>query len=163
MTEQQRNATRREYKAAWARQNRAQDPEAARAKQRETERRRATERAAWKRAYRAANLTHVRQLGRAAQQKATDERRDVVTAIKLARGCADCSYNRHHAALDFDHRDRAEKHRTVSWLVSHNSPWSTLMAEIDKCDVVCANCHRIRSFDRRDWTALAPVAAEAGQ
>ena len=86
-----------------------------------------------------------------------------VKAIKLARGCADCSYNRHHAALDFDHRDRAEKHRTVSWLVSHNSPWSTLMAEIDKCDVVCANCHRIRSFDRRDWTALAPVAAEAGQ
>lgn len=156
------NATdRREYKAAWERAKRAQNPEAVRARQREYEQGRSEERAAWKRAYRLANLAEVQEQGRRSQKKATDERREVVNAIKTKRGCADCGYSAHHAALDFDHIDRVAKTKTVAWLVSHAAPWSELLAEMEKCEVVCANCHRVRTYEREDWRSA--VRREAGR
>lgn len=156
MTDAEKKARRRAYQNQWARNKRAQDPETVRAKQREQEQARSVERAAWKRAYRLANTDHVRALGRAAQQKAIERRREVVAAIKTASGCVDCGFNAHFAALDFDHIDRQEKCKTVSWLVSHGAPMQQILDEIEKCEVVCANCHRIRTVERRDWEPLEP-------
>ncbi len=72
---------------------------------------------------------------------------DRVSAIKLAAGCADCGYREHPAALDFDHAG-SEKTANVSRLI-RLSPWDRIAAEIAKCEVVCANCHRIRTFNER--------------
>lgn len=68
----------------------------------------------------------------------------MVRDIKLARGCKDCGYCGHPDALEFDHlRDKkftiAEGRRNVD----------KLLEEIEKCEVVCANCHRIRTANRR--------------
>lgn len=156
MTDEEKKARRRAYQLEWARNKRARDPETVRAKQREQERARSAERTAWKQAYRLANQEHVRALGRASQKKAVEQRREAVAAVKVARGCVDCGYNAHPAALDFDHIDRLTKDRTVSWLVSHNAPMARIVAEIEKCEVVCANCHRIRTVERGDWKK--PVA-----
>jgi hypothetical protein len=70
-----------------------------------------------------------------------------VNAIKLASGCVDCGYNAHPAALDFDHVGPAEKIDNVSRLIRLRS-WEVIEAEIAKCEVVCANCHRIRTVGR---------------
>ena len=70
-----------------------------------------------------------------------------IDAIKLARGCADCGYNAHPAALDFDHLPGAEKRGGLSRMFG--MAWEGVEAEIAKCEVVCSNCHRIRTAERR--------------
>lgn len=65
-------------------------------------------------------------------------------AIKRERGCMDCGYNKHACALDFDHRPGEIKLFNVAALMS--GVWARVEAEIAKCDVVCANCHRVRTF-----------------
>jgi hypothetical protein len=73
--------------------------------------------------------------------------RNLIDAIKLERGCTDCGYNTHPAALEFDHRDPQHKRFTISGNESRR--WTDILTEIAKCDVVCANCHRIRTAHSR--------------
>lgn len=72
-----------------------------------------------------------------------------VSEYKLKLGCADCGYAEHPAALDFDHRDPATKEFSVGARTRAASP-KKLWAEIAKCDVVCANCHRVRTWGAVD-------------
>lgn len=72
-----------------------------------------------------------------------------VQAIKLERGCADCGYRDHPAALDFDHLPGHAKEFRVAQL-SNGATRAKIDAEIAKCDVVCANCHRVRTAKRRE-------------
>lgn len=73
-------------------------------------------------------------------------KRRMLQDIKLSRGCADCGYNAHAEALDFDHV-RGEKSFTISECTGKG--YDKLLAEVEKCDVVCANCHRVRTKERR--------------
>lgn len=66
-----------------------------------------------------------------------------VDAYKMSKGCSRCGYNEHPAALDLHHRDPNEKSFGIS--NRRNIAWSKLLTEIEKCDVLCANCHRIDS------------------
>lgn len=77
------------------------------------------------------------------------QRVEFLAQIKLERGCADCGYNKHAVALDFDHKDGSGKHAAVSQMRCGNM--EKLLAEIEKCDVVCANCHRVRTAMRGNW------------
>ena len=74
------------------------------------------------------------------------KRREMVNAIKLDAGCADCGYDQHPVALDFDHLPQHKKSFDISR--SLTIAWTRILAEIAKCDVVCANCHRIRTYER---------------
>lgn len=65
-----------------------------------------------------------------------------ISQIKMDRGCADCGYNAHAAALHFDHIDPATKLFTIAKGLTRS--WSAILAEIAKCEVRCANCHAIR-------------------
>lgn len=56
--------------------------------------------------------------------------------------CADCGYN-NWIALQFDHRE--PKNKSFSICDHLTKSLSTLKSEIDKCDIVCANCHIIRT------------------
>ena len=77
-----------------------------------------------------------------------DRRHEKISEIKMSRGCADCGYNAHAIALDFDHIND-DKIDGVSRMVSKRRPWRDVLAEVEKCEVVCANCHRVRTADRR--------------
>lgn len=57
-------------------------------------------------------------------------------------GSTKCIYcgESHPACLDFHHRDAAEKEFVIASAKTKNR--EILLAEIKKCDVVCANCHR---------------------
>lgn len=67
-----------------------------------------------------------------------------IDALKIERGCADCGYNDHPVALDFDHIDG----KTFSIGAGRRSKRAVL-EEIARCEVVCANCHRLRTERRR--------------
>ena len=67
--------------------------------------------------------------------------------IQLLGGkCIDCGYNGHPSALHFDHV-RGTKIFPVSTLLV-GATWAKVMEEVDKCELVCANCHGIRTFTR---------------
>src|SRR5690606_10576655 len=77
-----------------------------------------------------------------------DERKRLLNGIKLRRGCARCGYREHAAALDFDHKDPNKKKFNISTRYIHATD-SDLMAELNKCEVLCANCHRVRTFEEK--------------
>ena len=70
--------------------------------------------------------------------------REIIRSIKK-QPCADCGRTFPPEAMDFDHI--GEKRIEVSRLV-YISGTAALLAEIEKCEVVCANCHRIRTKRR---------------
>ena len=65
--------------------------------------------------------------------------------IKEASGCIDCG-QKNHIVLDFDHLK--DKKYNVSRMIHDGFSWAAIKKEIAKCEVVCANCHRIRTHDR---------------
>jgi hypothetical protein len=71
----------------------------------------------------------------------------IIQQYKMSAGCADCGFAQHPMALEFDHRPGTEKLFNVGEQIGNKS-MDTLWAEIDKCDVVCANCHVIRTESR---------------
>lgn len=62
---------------------------------------------------------------------------------KAERGCADCGES-DAACLDFHHPNDAEKDMAVTDLITHGHSEESLREEIEKCEVLCANCHRKR-------------------
>ena|SRR5882757_4046674 len=72
-----------------------------------------------------------------------------VDAVKLAAGCVDCGYKAYAAALDFDHRPDEVKSFNISQ--SRWKSWPDLESEMAKCDVRCANCHRVMTARRAGW------------
>lgn len=62
------------------------------------------------------------------------------------RPCMDCGGVFPLECMDFDHRDPLTKKWNISHLVRRcRDDLTELRAEIAKCDVVCANCHRVRT------------------
>jgi len=82
----------------------------------------------------------------------------MIDEIKVTLGCFDCGYNAHPAALDFDHLEEDSKIRSISDMIRAGASWTELGKEIDKCDIVCANCHRIRTYER--WQARSATRIE---
>ena len=81
-------------------------------------------------------------------RKQYDKNVEWVRQYKLDSGCVDCGYNDHPAALEFDHLEgrNGDQSRTIARLMGKSR--KRLEQEIDLCEVVCANCHRITTFNR---------------
>lgn len=60
--------------------------------------------------------------------------------------CMDCGVKYPPYVMDFDHV-RGNKLGSVSEMCN-NRPVATILAEIEKCDLVCSNCHRVRTHNR---------------
>ncbi|HTK10171.1 MAG TPA: hypothetical protein VL485_23555 [Ktedonobacteraceae bacterium] len=63
--------------------------------------------------------------------------------------CVDCGHT-DVRVLEFDHV-RGEKVESIARLVRLATSWPTIDAEIAKCEVRCANCHRIKTNERGGW------------
>jgi hypothetical protein len=72
--------------------------------------------------------------------------KEIMRELK-SKPCADCSGKFPFYVMDFDHREGEEKIRSVSQMVNYMN-LQRLLDEIAKCDVVCSNCHRIRTYER---------------
>lgn len=64
--------------------------------------------------------------------------------------------------LDFHHRDNVEKRETISKMVTKGCSVKTLLTEIAKCDVRCANCHR-KSHNGNKWGCCSRNGAHGHQ
>ncbi|HEX8070867.1 MAG TPA: hypothetical protein VF546_13005 [Pyrinomonadaceae bacterium] len=82
--------------------------------------------------------------------------RELIRQAK-ARPCADCGVQYPYYVMDFDHRDGATKSFMLSEVPRATS--KSLLREIAKCDVVCANCHRERTHRRSLATGQQQGAA----
>ena len=85
--------------------------------------------------------------GKADRARRKAGQRSMLSTLKLELGCADCGYAEDPVALDFDHRLGAEKSFNVGQSMTRNL--EEVLAEVEKCDVRCANCHRIATHNRR--------------
>lgn len=69
-----------------------------------------------------------------------------INEYKARHGCADCG-EADPIVLDFDHVG-TDKEYSISDMVRAALSLDTIMREIAKCEVCCANCHRRRTYNR---------------
>lgn len=77
---------------------------------------------------------------RALVSKKQNERRQEIAKLKTSKGCCICGYSKCSEALEFHHLDRESKTDRISRLIVSKS--SMLSDELEKCVILCANCHR---------------------
>jgi len=73
-----------------------------------------------------------------------------------SKECSDCGFVYPPHCMDFDHL--SDKHFNVSEAASGNYSLETIKAEVAKCEVVCSNCHRERTHQRRNKKKHPPAA-----
>ena len=71
--------------------------------------------------------------------------RAFITELKQSKPCQDCGKIYPYYVMDFDHKHN--KKFTIS-SAPNNRGMNGLIEEINKCDLVCSNCHRERTFKR---------------
>ena len=92
------------------------------------------------------------------KQKYDRQKRDFLAWYKQIRGCQECGYNDHPAALTFDHINPEEKLFNLADFGQYS--WQKLLHEVAKCRVLCANCHNIHSYNSYDTnTESSPVSS----
>ena len=91
---------------------------------------------------------------RARQQRFLDWHR----ALKGNTPCADCGGSFHFAAMQWDHLPGSTKITEIADLLRTGSS-RKLREEIAKCELVCANCHAVRSYERQQRGVAQPGRA----
>lgn len=76
------------------------------------------------------------------------QKHDDIEFLKSQCRCAKCGDSRGYV-LDFHHKDPSIKEDTISRLISNNATLDKIKEELDKCVVLCANCHREFHFLER--------------
>ena len=84
--------------------------------------------------------------------KATRDRKVAwMRAIKMESGCVDCGYKKHPTALQFDHINDDKEFSPARGACYSKE---RVRAQMAKCEVVCANCHAIRTYRRHHGEEL---------
>lgn len=81
---------------------------------------------------------------------ATAYRRKIQEFIRKSKNgkpCADCGKIYPYYVMDYDHRPGTEKVERLAMMFRTGS-LRRVKEEIAKCDLVCSNCHRVRTFKR---------------
>jgi 5-methylcytosine-specific restriction endonuclease McrA len=60
--------------------------------------------------------------------------------LHMGGGCTRCGYDQSSSALEFHHVTPSEKE--YAWDELRKMSWDRILAELEKCVLVCANCHR---------------------
>lgn len=74
-----------------------------------------------------------------------------------ARPCMDCNGVFPACAMDFDHRDGTEKRWNIARITASGRSRDFIQKEMDKCDLVCSNCHRVRTKGRKVANTRKPT------
>ena len=86
---------------------------------------------------------------RARARRVREENRQRLLAFLQGKRCADCPET-DPVVMEFDHLDGSQKERAVADMIGGGYSWEKIEAEIGKCAVVCANCHRRRTAGRAE-------------
>jgi hypothetical protein len=82
---------------------------------------------------------------------ANKDKIEAFSAIKASMKCSQCGET-YHNCLSFHHRDPAEKDINISR--ARTMSYARLMAEIEKCDILCENCHRKLHYPEQSHRTL---------
>jgi len=74
--------------------------------------------------------------------------REYIKSVKDMVSCVDCGVAYPHYVMQFDHTSDDKSHN-ISDMVSDGKSIKSIDEEIAKCEIVCANCHFARTFNRR--------------
>ena len=101
----------------------------------------------------------------ASQQRHRDRNHIALWNLLLTSECVDCGY-KDPRVLEFDHLPQYQKSFSIANAVSGSTrSWSAIQKEIAKCEIVCSNCHQIRTMERGDFkrnkSYLAHISALA--
>jgi hypothetical protein len=83
---------------------------------------------------------------RAAVRESKESKREIIRAAKN-KPCADCGGQYPYYIMDLDH-GVGDKIINVGLMVGWGYTSAEIITEISKCDVICSNCHRERTFKR---------------
>jgi hypothetical protein len=87
------------------------------------------------------------------RQKLSDRGRTAwMLSLKAGRPCSDCGGTYPRQVMQWDHLPGFEKLGDIS-TSSRGKPREAVLEEIAKCELVCANCHALRTFRRNGWGA----------
>ncbi len=92
---------------------------------------------------------------RARERKIENEIQDFVASYLDEHPCIDCGES-DIVVLEFDHRNPDEKKFTIACCMHNGRCLATLIAEIEKCDVRCANCHRRKTANQFGFWKTRP-------
>jgi len=90
----------------------------------------------YKRAYTDENREHIY-----SKQKERQRNNKRKAIEHLGGKCSKCNNVYPEYVYDFHHKDPSEKEKSIARMLSRK--WDRLKVEIDKCVLLCANCHRI--------------------
>ena len=76
------------------------------------------------------------------EQKKRGQKRKLEVVLSLGGCCSKCGYDKNLAAFDFHHKDPKTKSFGIDARKFANTSISKLKEELDKCVLLCANCHR---------------------
>lgn len=77
--------------------------------------------------------------------EAAKRRRAYLNELKSSTPCTDCGMKYPSECMDFDH---TEKNKSIGVAQSTNHSWKKMLSEVKKCEIVCSNCHRVRTQKR---------------
>lgn len=90
-------------------------------------------------------------------KKTIARKKAVIDSYKRERGCCVCRES-DPIVLDFHHRDESSKSPVLKRRHCNRSVWvmgwAAMMEEMEKCDVICANCHRRLNYMQRNITEV---------
>lgn len=89
------------------------------------------------------------------REKQRRESKEYVRNAKIG-GCIRCGED-HPACLEFHHRDPNEKEFSLRDVHTQKFSVGRIQKEIDKCDVLCANCYR-----KEHWGSVAQLGRASG-
>jgi hypothetical protein len=99
------------------------------------------------------NKADYKKRAKAHNRKQADFLRQKILEYVAAHPCVDCGET-NPVLLDFDHREQSEKSFTIGKVLTDGYSWDTIRAEIEKCDVRCVRCHRLRTARQSGWYRL---------
>lgn len=92
---------------------------------------------------------HYQENKAAYKARAKEAREKAVAFVRTAKEgkpCSDCKNTYHPYVMDFDHLH--DKLKSIAFMAHQGVSIATLTKEMAKCELVCANCHRMRTLTR---------------
>ena len=100
---------------------------------------------------------HYHKYGSKYRERAVERNKKLKTRLKLLlieylsdKSCIMCG-NSDPRVLEFDHLDPNVKSFEIARAIHNTISWDKILVEIEKCQILCANCHKIRTSEQQRW------------
>lgn len=82
-------------------------------------------------------------------------KKKIKAVLSLGGKCTSCEYNKNLSALEFHHIGPSTKEFALDLRVFSNLSDVKLNIELEKCELLCANCHReVHNLDKNGWSLV---------